>query len=41
MPMMITITFNGAVNDENVRIYDKLFHSKTNGNMYRTTQVSG
>ena len=24
--MMITFTFNGAVNDENVRVYDRLFH---------------
>ena len=23
---MITFTFNGAVNDENVRVYDRLFH---------------
>ena len=26
LPMMITFTFNGAVNDENVRVYDRLFH---------------
>ena len=26
--MMITFTFNGAVNDENVRVYDKLFHGE-------------
>merc|ERR1711881_677827 len=28
LPMMITFTFNGAVNDENVRVYDRLFHSE-------------
>ena len=28
LPMMITITFNGAVNDENVRVYDRLFHEE-------------
>merc|ERR1719334_344983 len=28
LPMMITITFNGAVNDENVRVYDRLFHGE-------------
>jgi len=28
LPMMITITFNGAINDENVRVYDRLFHSE-------------
>lgn len=28
LPMMITINFNGAVNDENVRVYDKLFHDE-------------
>jgi len=28
LPMMITFTFNGAINDENVRVYDKLFHSE-------------
>ena len=26
--MMITITFNGAINDENVRVYDRLFHGE-------------
>ena len=28
LPMMITFTFNGAVNDENVRVYDRLFHGE-------------
>jgi hypothetical protein len=28
LPMMITFTFNGAVNEENVRVYDKLFHDE-------------
>ena len=28
LPMMITITFNGAINDENVQVYDRLFHGE-------------
>jgi len=28
VPMMVTITFNGAVNEGNLAIYDKLFHSE-------------
>jgi len=28
VPMMITITFNGAVNQENMLMYDKLFHGE-------------
>jgi len=26
IPMMVTLTFNGAINEENLRVYDKLFH---------------
>jgi len=28
VPMMININFNGAVNQENIKIYEKLFHSE-------------
>jgi hypothetical protein len=26
LPMMITITFNGAINNQNMDVYNKLFH---------------
>ena len=28
VPMMITLTFNGAVNTENIKLYDQLFNSE-------------
>jgi len=28
IPQMITLTFNGAVNGENIKVYNKLFHSE-------------
>ena len=35
--MMITFTFNGAVNDENVRVYDRLFHGGQTANLIPNT----
>jgi hypothetical protein len=26
LPMMITTTFNGAINNQNMEVYNKLFH---------------